>query len=342
MTLLVGVGLLSKALWRVQALDPGFRADGVLTLRTALPAPKYTAAPARHRFYAAVLDKARALPGVRSAAYVSYQPMEFASGKMPVTAPGTIDDPLAAPSAIVHFITPRFFETLRIPILRGRDVEDRDEEKTPLVAIVSASLAERLWPGRDPLGQRVYVARAERTVIGVAGSIFVRGLEGARDPQIYFPATQLGAMPIYYAPKDLLVRADGDPSALAPALTKIVHEIDPAQAVADVRLMGEILSSQTASRRDQAVALGAFGALAFVLAAVGIHGLLTFTIAARAQEIGVRMALGASRANIRGMFLRQGITLGIAGIAIAVPLAYAAARTIRALLFGVDPADPAV
>jgi predicted permease len=340
--LLVAAGLLVKALWRVQAVDPGFRADGVLTLRTALPSPKYSGPPARASFYSRVLGAARALPGVTSAAYVSYQPMEPASGKMPVLVPGVFDDPLQAPSAIIHFITPGFFETLRVPIVHGRDFDDRDDEISPLVAVISQSLADRLWPAQDPLGRKLFAARAERTVVGVARSIRVRGIETAGDPQIYFPAAQLGTMSTYYAPKDLLVRVDGDPLVLAPSLTKIVHDADAAQAVADVRLLSDIVGAQTAPRRDQAAALGAFALLAFLLAAVGIHGLLSFTVSARAQEIGVRLALGAPRGRILAMFLRQGCVLGVVGIAAAVPLAYAAARGMSALLFGVNPADPAI
>jgi ABC-type antimicrobial peptide transport system permease subunit len=177
--------------------------------------------------------------------------------------------------------------------------------------------------------------------VGVARSIVVRRLEGANDPQIYFPATQLGAMPIYYAPKDLLVRVGGDPSTLATALAKIVHDVDPAQSVADVRPLADVVSLQTAARRDQAAALGTFAFLAALLAAVGIYGLLAFTVSARTQEIGIRIALGASRGRILGMLLRQALTLGCVGILVAIPLAYAAGRGMRALLFGVNPADPA-
>jgi predicted permease len=340
--LIVAAGLLLKALWRVQNVETGFRADGVLTLRTTLPAAKYGTSLARQRFYSQILDNARALPGVLSAGYVSYHPLEPTSGRLPVIAPGFIDDPQRAPSAIIHFITPGFFDTLGIPIVRGRDIDDRDGETAPFAAIVSESLAERLWPGQDPLGRPLRTALGERTVVGVARSIVVRSLEGRRDPQIYFPATQLGTMSIYYAPKDLLVRVDGDPSRLATALAKIVRDVDPAQSVADVRPLTDVVSLQTASRRDQAAALGTFAFLAALLAAVGIYGLLAFTVSARTQEIGIRIALGASRRRILGMFLRQAFTLGCFGILVAIPLAYAAARGMSALLFGVNPADPVI
>ncbi|MGH9385306.1 MAG: ABC transporter permease, partial [Vicinamibacterales bacterium] len=340
--LLVGAGLLVKALWRVQALDPGFRTGGVLTLRTALPSPKYASPDARRSFYARVMSEARALPGVAAVAYTSYQPMDPTSGRWEVLSPGVAEDPLSAPQAVVHFVTPGLFDTLGIPIKAGRDFTDQDESKAQLVTVISESLADRLWPGQDPIGRRVTVARADRVVVGVAGSIAVRSLEGAIDPQIYFPSEQLGTTSMYYAPKDLVIRASADPLALAPSLRRVVRETDPDQAVSDVRLLNDIVGAQTAPRRDQLLVLATFATLAFLLAGVGIHGLLSFTVSARTQEIGVRVALGAARGAILRMFLRQGLVLGMAGVAIAVPLAYLAARGIASLLFGVEPGDPVI
>ena len=340
--LLVGAGLLVRALWRVQAIDPGFRAEGVLTLRTALPSPRYGAPATRRAFYDRVLTATRAIPGVVSAAYTSYHPMEGASGRLPVTAPGVADDPLAAPQAVIHFVTPDFFETLSIPLVRGRSFTDRDDAAAASVTVIGASLAERLWPGQDPIGRQLTVLGVSRTVVGVARNIAVRAIENGGDAQIYFPAEQLGGVSTYYAPKDLLIRAAGNPAALAPAIRSIVHDADAAQAVSDVRLLDDIVATQTAPRRDQLAVLGAFAAIAFLLAAIGIHGLLSFTVSSRLQEVGVRVALGAARSAILRMFLNQGLTLGIAGIAIAAPLAYLAARAMKALLFGVEPGDPLI
>jgi hypothetical protein len=259
-----------------------------------------------------------------------------------VTAPGVVDDPLSAPKAIIHFVTPGFFDTLGIPLRLGRDVSDRDEATAPFVAVISESLAQHLWPGQDPIGRRLYVARFDRTVVGVAGNIAVRSLETVSDHQIYFPSEQLGTISTYYAPKDLVIRTAGEPAALAPALRTIIHDTDPAQAVSDVRTLDDIVASQTAPRRDQLRVLGTFAAIAWSLAAVGIHGLLSFTVSARTQEIGVRVALGAERSTILRMFLRQGLTLGAVGVAVAVPLAYVTARGMSALLFGVEPGDPLI
>src|SRR5262249_41939503 len=337
--LLVAVGLLLKAFWRVSAIDPGFRTEGVLTLRTALPAPRYNTVATRSAFYSQVLDRVRLLPGVTSAAYVTYHPMEAFSGRGPIIVPG-LHDLLTAPRAVRHFITPGFFATLGIPLRSGRDVNDRDTANAPGVAVISESLAERLWPGEDPIGRRI-IADGDRIVIGVAAEIAVRRLEGASEAQIYYPAEQM-TMPAYYWPKDLMIHTSGDPMALAPAVRKIIHEVYPNQAISGLQLLQEIIGKQTGARRAQLHTLAAFAAIAFLLAGVGMHGLLSFAVSLRTQEIGVRMALGARRLDIVGMFLRQAATLGVAGSVLAAPIGYAAAKGLTSQLFGVKPDDPAV
>jgi predicted permease len=340
-TLLVGGGLLVKALWRVQALDPGFRAHGVLTLRTALPTPKYGDAVARRRFYARVLSEVQALPGVTHAAYTSYHPLEPFSGGREVLVPGVVDDPLTAPSGVAHFVTGDFFATLGVPILRGRSLSDSDDAAAAPVVVLSEALADQLFPGQDPIGRRVKVV-GDRTVVGVAGNVTTRSLEGARYFQTYFPAEQMGTTPTYFSPKDLLIRASVDSTSLVPAVRRIVHDADPEQAISSVRLLEEIVAAQMAPRRDQLLVLGTFTAIAFLLAAVGIYGLLSFTVSARMTELGIRVALGAARRDILGMFLRQGLALGVGGIVVAVPMAYAAAQGMTTLLFGVPPGDPLI
>ncbi len=201
--LLIAAALLVKSLWHVQAIDPGFRTDGVITARTALPSPKYARPEVRESFYQRVLATARAQPGVVAAAYTSYHPMEFGSGRMPVTSPGYRRRSADGAAGRHPLRDARILRDPGIPLRQGRDFTERDDPTTLFVAIVSQRLAERLWPGRDPIGQRVFTARAERTVIGVAAEIAVRQLEGASDPQIYFPAQQLGSLTPYYAPKDL-------------------------------------------------------------------------------------------------------------------------------------------
>ena len=334
--LLVATGLLLKAMWRVQNVDPGFDPKGVLTMRTMLPTT--TPAAVRREFYARVLTESRALPGVTSAGYVSFLPMTFPAGNLVVTVPGlTAREEVRAHT---RFVTPDYFKTMSIPLLRGRDVNERDVAGARPVAVISQSLAERLWPLQDPLGREFTLVRVSWTVVGVVGDVAVRGLEEPSLPQVYFPSDQLLPIGGIYAPNDFVLRAAGDPTTLAPALRDIVRRASPEQAVADVRLVDEIVAAQTSSRRAQLGVLSTFAAIAFVLAAIGIYGLLSFAVAMRTPEIGVRLALGAGRRDVVNMFVGQGLLLGAAGIAIGVPLAYAASQAMTALLFGVRPHDP--
>ena len=181
-----------------------------------------------------------------------------------------------------------------------------------------------------------------RTVIGVARNIAVRTIENASDAQIYFPAEQLGRVSTYYAPKDLLIRAASNPAALAPAVRSIVRDADPAQAVSDIRLLDDILATQTSPRATNSPCSGRSPPSLSCWQRLGIHGLLSFTVSSRLQEVGVRVALGAARSGILRMFLNQGLALGLAGVVVALPLAYPAARGMKALLFGVEPADPLI
>jgi predicted permease len=336
--LLVAAGLLLKAMWRVQEVDTGFRAESVLTAKTVLPMT--LPASARADFYSRVLTRMRALPGVTSAAYISFVPMTFAAGNFPVTTPGVT---LENPNAHTRFITPDYFRTLGIPLLSGRDLTERDDRSSsPRVTIIGHSLAKRLWPGEDAIGRRLTFAGVDWEVAGVAGDVAVRGLEQPAIPQAYFPAGRVPPGLEFYAPKDLVVRTKGEPAALVASLRAVVHEINPEQAVSDIRPLDEIVESQTTPRRVQVTVLGSFALLAFMLAAIGVYGLLSFAVSTRTREVGVRMALGASRREVLTMFLRQGLVLGLVGVGIGVLLAYAAGRGMTALLFGVAPGDPAV
>jgi predicted permease len=340
--LLVCCGLLLRALWRVQDVDPGFRADGVLTLRTALPQPRYANTADRARFYAGVLDGVRALPGVSEAGYVSALPMVMRGGIWPAIVPGEAHEPGATPKAALRFVTPGFLAALGIPLRSGRDIRESDTREAPSVAVVSASFAARHWPGQDAIGRRFQFGLAERTVVGVVGDVRFRGLERASEPQVYLSHQQVADRSIIgYTPKDLAVQAAGDPLALLPSIRAIVRKVDPQQPVSGVRLLSEIVGEETAPRRTQVRVLSAFAAVAFFLAAIGLHGLLSFAVTSRRQEIGVRIALGAGSADILSMVLRQALRMAAWGLALGLVLAYTAGRGMEGLLAGVRPADAA-
>lgn len=339
--LLISTGLLVRAVWRVQATDPGFSSKGVLTLRTHLPRPRYDSPLRRDEFYTAVLSQVTALPGVSGAAYISFLPMVMTGGIWRATIKGR-DEEGGSNAASLRFVTPGFFSTMGIPILRGRDVEPGDTFDRPFVAVVSESFAQRYWPDENPIGQVFNFAFFDRTVVGVVRDIRVRGLERNSEPQVYLSHLQVpeGGL-IFYDPKDLVIRSSVPAAALLPAVRRIVRSADPEQPVSDVMALQGVLAGQTAPRRAQLRVLLALAAIALVLAGVGIHGLLAFTVLQRRQEIGVRLALGAEPRGIARMVLREGLLLASLGIVPGVLAAYAAARGMHALLFGVHPGDPA-
>jgi predicted permease len=340
--LLIASGLLIRAVWRVQAIDPGFSAENVLTLRTALPRPKYDDPARRTQFYDRVLTGVRALPDVQSAAVISGLPLVVTGLITGVEIPGQEVRDGRAAGASHRWVTPQYFRTMGIPVLRGRDVSEADTSDRGWVAIVSASFAERYWPGQDPIGRTLRHRGQVRTVVGVVGDVRVRGLERISEPQMYLPAEQIApAAPANFDPKDLVVRHAGQEDALVPAIRAIVRSADPEQPISDIRTMADVLAGETATRRTQLQVLGVLAGIAILLAAVGIYGLLAYMVAQRSQEIGVRLALGAEPARVGRMIFADGMRLALMGTVPGVLGAYAAGRGMSALLFGVAPWDPA-
>ncbi len=350
--LLVGSGLLVRALLRVEATPSGFDATSVVTLRTTLPMPKYRSVDSRALFHSGVLAEVRALPGVTNAAYTSFLPMVMTGGIWRIAAEGGPEPPEDARTASLRYVTPGYFATLGIPLVAGRDVSDADTASALQVAVVSRSFAERYWPGQDAIGRRFRFGLLggegfsdirpfqERTIVGVAGDVRVRGLERRSEPQAYLPHRQQPEDAMgFYTPQDLAVRYAGEAATLVPALRRIIGRADPAQPIADVRTLAAILEGQTAPRRAQVRVLAGFAALAVLLAGVGIHGLLAFLVQSRAREIGVRRALGASTRDVLGLVLGQGLRLAVLGLALGTAFASAAGRSLEALLAGVSPRD---
>jgi len=339
--LLVTSGLLIRAVWRVQAIDPGFTSENVLTLKTALPRPKYESRVRRNEFYQRVLAGVRTLPGVQSAAYITGLPMVVTGVITGVEVPG-LEVRSARSAGVSHrWVTPQYFKTMGIPLRRGRDIEDADTSDRAWVAAVSSSFAERYWPRQDPIGKIFRHRGQTRTVVGIVGDVRVRGLERTSEPQIYLPAPQVAeGSPPNIDPKDLVIRHAGQVDALVSAVRQIVREVDPEQPISDVRPMDDVLANDTATRRAQLQVLGALAAVAVLLAGVGIYGLLAYTVSQRSQEIGVRLALGAEPSRVGRMIFADGLRLALFGVVPGVLGAYAAARGMSALLFGVAPSDP--
>jgi putative ABC transport system permease protein len=341
--LLVGVGLLAQALWRVQSRDPGFDTRGVLTMRTSLPWPKYASAGARVAFYDRVLGEIRTLPGVEHAGYVTGLPMLVPGGIWEVTAEGGAPLGPRENTVGLRFATPDYFEAMGIPLKEGRGIAASDTAAAPFVAVVSESFAARHWPGTSAIGRRFNVAFFDRTVVGVAGDVRVRGLERQSEPQVYLAPAQVPDGGLLSAPpKDLVVRASVPPATLLPAIRQIIARADPEQPISNVRMLDDVLTEQTAPRSTQLRVLGGFAAIAMLLASIGLYGLLAFAVSKRMREIGLRMALGATPIEMIRMIVMRGVILAGAGAAIGAAAAYGGGRSLEALLAGVSPHDPAV
>jgi predicted permease len=324
----------------VQAIDPGYRPDGVLTLRSALPIPKYNSTLLRWQFYSRVLEQVRALPGVTGAGYTSFLPLSPTGGMWDIHIPGR-DTSGPGNYALGRFVTPGYLEAMKIPIRAGRGIEASDSAQRMPVAVVNEAFARRYWPGESPIGRHIRYAFEDRTIVGVAANIRARGLERTGDMQVYLSCQQIGdGSMIWFAPKDLVVRAS-NAAALTGPIRQIIHAADAQLPVSDVRLLTDVVEGETAPRVTQVRVLGGFALAAFLLAGIGIHGLLSFAVGSRMQEIGVRVALGAQRSRIVGMIVGDAARLVAVGIVVGGALAYVAARNIQALLAGVDPADAA-
>jgi len=342
--LLISSGLFIRAIWRVQDVNPGFKADGIITLRTELPSPKYDSAAPRAAYYDRVLAGVRALPGVEQAAFASGLPMVLTGGIAGVGIPGQPVAPQRRDGVAIRFVSSQYFSTLSIPLQRGRDISEGDTPERQLVAVVSESFVNKYWPGDAAIGKQFDIRNQTRTIVGIVGDIKSRGLERTNEPQVYIPANQPppGGLGFLYVPKDMLIRAPGPRGGLAlvPAVREIVRQADADQPISNVRMMSDVFDGQFQTRTTQLRILGALALLALLLAGVGIHGLLAFTVAQRGREIGVRMALGADPGAVARMVVGDATRMAVIGVIPGVVGAYFAAKWMSALLFGVEPGDP--
>ena len=347
LVLLVGAGLLVRALIRVQSTPPGFDATHVLTARTFLPWSRYGDQAARVAFYRRVLEQVTALPGVTAAAYTSYLPMTMRGGVWPVIIPGRQAQPRAMENASARFITAEYFRAMAIPVLAGRAFEESDSTQSQPVAIVSRSFVVAYLDGRDPVGLRFQFGPAgERAIVGVVGDVRVRGLEARSEPQVYLSYQQQGDnRTMGYTPKDLVVRVrpgrrmQESIDILVPAIRAIVRSADPVQPISDIQPLSAIVEGETTGREVQVRVLAGFAATSCLLATVGLHGLLAFVVASRTREFGVRLALGAQPREILLLVAKRGLALTAVGVVSGAWIGYAAARWMESLLAGVSAAD---
>jgi putative ABC transport system permease protein len=336
--LLIGAGLLAQSLLRLQKVELGFKPDRLLTFQLSLPVAKYPGDKAAI-FYRELQTALRAAPGIRDAAASSGIP--FGAGNYTTTPIATAGpSPLPPDTAIPtdwRIVTPGFFRTMNIPLMRGREFSDGDTPTSQQVVIVSQATARRFWGESDPIGRTLHRQGDTRqyTVVGVVGDVRHTALN-TESPAIYYASSLGRGLPVM----DIVVRTEGPPESLLPIVRDRVRGLDAALPVSTVRTMEEWVSLNAAQPRLNAILLGIFAGVALLIAAIGIYGVLAYSVNQRTQEIGLRMALGAPRGQVLGLILREGMLVGLAGIGAGIAGALALSPVLRSLVFGVEVRDP--
>ena len=338
--LLASAGLLIRSFIRLQQVDRGFETDNVLSMVVRLPEAKYREDPQLVTFFAQALDRIRQLPGVHSAGMVNHLPLYGGLGSntgfkilgRPEPPPGQ------GPGTDVRVVDAGYFPTMGIPLLRGRNFSDLELKEAKHVILINEAMARKHFAGEDPIGQRLDVAMFEQPtpaeIIGVVGNVRYDSLVDELPPAVYFPHPDLA-----YSFMTLVIRTDGEPSAIAPAVQREIRSLDPNQPVSDVRTMNQVMSEWVARSRFNTLLLGLFAALATLLAAVGIFGVMNYSVALRTREIGLRLAVGAQPRQVLLLILKQGFVLTIVGVLFGLAAAFALTRLLSGLLFGVTAID---
>jgi putative ABC transport system permease protein len=340
--LLIGAGLLINSFLHLRKLDPGFRADHLLTMKVDLSEVKYPDRDHRGTFFDEVIRRVHALPGVQSAAVANNLPLTYNGDSMGISVEGLPDPPPdQQPDVIYRVVGPGYFATMGIPIIRGRDFTDQDKGDSKDVVVISEKTAQHFWPGQDPIGKRLKPSSSTSTspwreVIGVVKDVRQNDLIAPTKMEMYLNYRQLRNVPA----NALVVRTSIEPMSLAGSVRNTIWAVDKDQAVADIDTMDHILAEAVARQRFSMFLLGFFAVVALVLASVGIYGVMSYSVAQRTREIGIRMALGAQAAAVLRSVLGYGAILTALGIAGGISLAVPGGRLVRSLLFGVAPLDP--
>lgn len=344
LALLVGAGLTLRTLGELQDVDPGFSAENVLTARVVLPQERYASPESRPEVFQRIEEELASLPGVEAAGAVLIRPLEGPNGwDVPFTVEGqSADEQETNTPANFQVVGSGYFRTLEIPLSQGRLFDSRDHGEGEPVAIVSDSVAKRYWPGRDAVGQRLKIGPPDgpspwRRVVGVVANVRYRQWT-TPTADLYVPLAQNPlAMHTHYS--DFVVRSGLAAEALVPRLRQVLTAVDPELPLREVLPLEGLVSRQLAPSRLNASLLGTFAVLALVLSAVGIYGVLTFSLAQRQRELGIRMALGADRRGLLQLVLGEALRLALAGVAAGTVVAVLLGRGLRSLLYGVSPLD---
>jgi putative ABC transport system permease protein len=344
LVLLIGAGLMIRSFAKLSRIDPGFNPDGVLKMGVSLLVSKYPDDERVASFYSQLLEQAAATPGVVSAAAISDLPLFGSNTSDNFTIEGR--PPVAQqdqPIIEYHIVTPRYFESMGIPLLAGRDVAWTDTKQAPNVVVINEAFAERHFAGESPMGHRISLQGQERDpllIVGVVGNVRQLGLDRKPVSEVFVPYLQDPLSKNYQRSMTIVARTNSDPGAVAGSLRAALTSLDKSLPVYDLKPMTEYLSDSLARRRFNLILLTAFAGVALVLAAVGIYGVISYGVTQRTHEIGIRMALGAEKADVLRLVVRQGMVMALGGVAIGLLASFALTRLMESLLFGVSVTDP--
>ncbi len=339
LVLLAAAGLMVRSFRLLLDVSPGFRAENLLTLRTSLPDSRYAEPYHRAAFYQQALAGLESLPGVRSAAVVATLPLGGSSSWTNLVPEGQ-PRPAEGQERYVGYmvVSPNYFRTLEVPLFAGRDFSPQDTSEAPPVAIINSTLARQYWPGEDPIGKRFQWGRPDNpllTVVGMVGDVRHQGLDDEPRPELYRPHAQAAASTMF-----LLARTESDPLALVSSAREKIWAVDADQPVYQIRCMQQIIDDRMIGPRAGAQILGVLAGLALLLAAVGIYGVMSYSVSERTHEVGVRMALGAAPPDILQLVVRQAMLPVLLGVGLGLAGALGATRGLTVLLYGVSPGDP--
>lgn len=335
LVLLVGAGLMTRSFQQLLQVSPGFDGRNVLAARVLLPSAKYQR-PAVARFYDEVLERLRRAPGIRNASAVSALPLQNvgATSSLPFAVEGQAPPMAEDPMAEVRIVAPGYFETMRIPLVEGRYLDDRDAETGPRVSLINQTMARRYFPGQSPLGRTIQNPHGKSEVVGVVGDVRNEGLESEPKKQVYLPMRQSPS-----AGMALVARTEGDPTALAMTLQRAIWDVDPQQPIYELSTADQLVARAVFLPRLSATLLALFALAALLLAVLGIYGVLSYSVNERTKEIGLRLALGADASDTLRLVLRRSITLVAAGGALGLVASLLLTRSLSGILYGVGPFD---
>ena len=339
LVLLVGAGLLLRSFVTLLRVDPGFDPAHTMTVKVSIPQAKYPDAPKQQAFFDQLFQKVDALPGVTAAGGISFLPMNGLGAATNFTIVGQPAPPRGQDLVTdVRVVTHDYFKAIGIPLLRGRSFDSRDAGTGVRRVIVNQTMVTKYFKGEDPIGKSIVVGWNDQgpdEIVGVVGDVRNQDLETEARATIYWPPSRFT-----YPFMTVAIRTSGDPRNVVSTAVAALHDLDPNVAAADVKTMEEIVGDSVAQRRITMLLLSVFAGLALVLAAVGIYGVIGYSVTQRTEEIGIRMALGARRTSVLGMILRQAMSLAGLGIAAGAVGAWLLTRLMQKLLFGVAPSDP--